>query len=282
VTGVDVNLPGAAAARAEGARARPTLGLRPAPAPRSRLRLTNEIVESIADQIIGGRLPAQTLLPSEAEMAESFGVSRTVIRESLKVLENTGLILKRQGKLSWTAPPQSWDLLDPMVLAARVRHDRDLGFLDDLVTVRAALEAEMAAQAAERAGDDEVEEVAERLRELERELDEPERYKVDETRFHDAVMRASHNDVAAAIVKAIADRARASAQYADAATPAALVRHSHGGHVEVMEALRARDAERAARAMREHIRPRGLGGTKSPSRPERGQPTPGPGSAEDR
>ncbi|HTW99225.1 MAG TPA: GntR family transcriptional regulator, partial [Acidimicrobiales bacterium] len=102
------------------------LGLRWDSTPRSRVRLTNEVVESVADQIIGGQLPPATLLPSEAVMGESFGVSRTVIRESLKVLENMGLILKRQGKLSWTAPHASWDLLDPIVLASRLRHDPDL------------------------------------------------------------------------------------------------------------------------------------------------------------
>lgn len=230
------------------------LGLRGASKPRNRSRLTHEVVESIAGQIIGGQLPPETLLPSEAVMAESFGVSRTVIRESLKVLENIGLVLKQQGKLSWTAPSRSWDLLDPIVLASRLRHDPDLSFLDDLVTVRAALEAEMAAQAAMRASDEELDAIGEALEELEERLSDAEGYKSADAAFHDAVLRASHNDLARAIVTAIHSKGRASAQYTTTPTPDGLIRLSHEGHVAVLEAIRAREPARAAAAMREHIR----------------------------
>jgi DNA-binding FadR family transcriptional regulator len=239
------------AGQADGAQ---LLGLRWDSTPRSRVRLTNRVVESVADQILGGQLPPETLLPSEAVMGESFGVSRTVIRESLKVLENMGLILKRQGKLSWTAPHKSWDLLDPIVLASRLRHDPDLSFLDDLVTVRAALESEMAGQAADRAGDEEVAEIAARLAQLADHLAYPEAYKASDADFHAAVMRASHNDMATTIVAAIQSKAKASAQYAATGTPPGLIHLSQKGHVEVLAAIRGRDAAGAAQAMREHIR----------------------------
>ncbi|HTW99217.1 MAG TPA: FCD domain-containing protein, partial [Acidimicrobiales bacterium] len=214
---------------ARGDPVRQSLGLRAAAAPRSRTRLTHEIVESIAGQIIGGQLPPETLLPSEAVMAESFGVSRTVIRESLKVLENIGLVLKRQGKLSWTTPSRSWDLLDPIVLATRLRHDPDLSFLDDLVSVRAALEAEMAAEAAARASEDELEAMSAAFAELERRLSDAERYKSGDAAFHDVVLKASHNDLARTIVTAIHSKARASAQYTTTPTPEALILLSHQG-----------------------------------------------------
>lgn len=237
--------------RADGAH---LLGLRWDSTPRSRVRLTSEVVESVADQIIGGQLPPETLLPSEAVMGESFGVSRTVIRESLEVLENMGLILKRQGKLSWTAPHESWDLLDPIVLACRLRHDPDLSFVDDLVTVRAALESEMAAEAADRASDEEIAEIAARLAQLADDLASPERYKASDADFHAAVMRASHNDIAATIVAAIESKAKASPQYVATETPPGLLHLSHTGHVEVLEAIRVRDRGAAAQAMRQHIK----------------------------
>ena len=217
------------------------------------VRLTLEVVEAIADSIIGGQFPAETLLPSEAAMSESFGVSRTVIRESLKVLETMGLVLKRQGKLSWTAPPQHWDLLDPVVIASHIRHDRDSSFLDDLVTVRTALEAEMAAQAAIRASQQELLDIASILESLESDLEDPERYKYKETLIHSAIMQASKNRIGHAIVSAMQEWARASSQYAEGKTPIALVLHSHRGHEAVVRALTARDPDEAAQAMRGHI-----------------------------
>ncbi|MCU1495686.1 MAG: lutR 1 [Acidimicrobiaceae bacterium] len=216
-------------------------------------KLTLDVVKAIADQIVGGRLPAETLLPSEAVMSDSFGVSRTVIRESLNVLENMGLIEKRRGKLSWTCSPDRWDVLDPIVLDAQVLHDRDFVFLDNLVAVRIALEAEMAGLAAARATEEDLALMRAILTDLEGLLDQPERYKYAETAFHNAVMQSARNRIGLAIITSIHDRARASGTYEKSATPLELVRLSHDGHVAVLERICAGDPPGAALAMRQHI-----------------------------
>lgn len=216
-------------------------------------KLTLDVVAELADQIVGSGLPAGTLLPSETEMSENFGVSRTVVREALNVLENIGLIQKRKGKLSCTSSPDRWDILDPIVLAAQARHDPDFAFVEDLVTVRIALESEMAALAATRATDEEFEAIAGILEGLRGLLDEPEQYKDAETSFHNAVMRSARSRVGLAIVVSIHDKARASGAYYKGASPRELVQLSHKGHLAIFDRLRARDSAGAALAMRQHI-----------------------------
>ena len=71
-----------------------------------------------------------------------------MVRESVKLLQDKGLIRIVQGKGTLVTDPRSWDLIDDVVLTAVVRHDDTLGILDELVLVRAALEREMAAAAA--------------------------------------------------------------------------------------------------------------------------------------
>src|SRR5690606_25514354 len=89
-------------------------------------------------------------LPTEALLSQQFGVSRTVIRESVKRVEEKGLVTVVQGRGTTVNPPSTWNVIDPVVLSALVDHDDDLGVLDDLTVVRASLEASMARAAAER------------------------------------------------------------------------------------------------------------------------------------
>ena len=74
---------------------------------RTRARLGEEVVDAVTNQVVSGAIPPQTPLPSEAEMADGFGVSRTVIREAMKELETMGLVEKhaRASELGPLLPP---------------------------------------------------------------------------------------------------------------------------------------------------------------------------------
>ena len=83
--------------------------------------------------------------PARGPLSQHFGVSRTVIRESVKRVEEKGLLTVAQGRGTTVNPPTSWNVLDPVVLSALVDHDDSLGVLDELTVVRGSLEASMAA-----------------------------------------------------------------------------------------------------------------------------------------
>ena len=60
--------------------------------------LADRVTEALMRKIVGEELPAGSQLPSEQLMAQSFGVSRTVIRESISRLKSEGLVDTKQGR----------------------------------------------------------------------------------------------------------------------------------------------------------------------------------------
>ena len=111
-------------------------------------RLSVVVVNVLVDGIVSGRYPSGSLLPPEPVLCQSFDVSRSVVREALKALEEKGLARARQGHGTTITPPDEWNLLDPVVLEATIRADETMQILDDLVDVRVALESDMARTAA--------------------------------------------------------------------------------------------------------------------------------------
>jgi DNA-binding FadR family transcriptional regulator len=215
-------------------------------------RLSEVVINDLVDRIVSGAAPAGSLLPAEPVLCETFGVSRSVIREALKMLEEKGLVHVRRGHGTVVTDADEWSLLDPVVLAATVRHDHGGGMLDDLVEVRVALECDMAARAARRRTDADLAELRAIVRELGGMLDDPERYAATDPRFHDALMRISGNRLSRAVVRAIHEQARASNRYHGDPHPDYL-ELTQRGHVTILERIEARDADGAAAAVRDHI-----------------------------
>ena len=223
---------------------------------RTRARLGEEVVDEVTNQVVSGALPPHTPLPSEAEMADGFGVSRTVIREAMKELETMGLVEKHAGKRTWTAPASSWNLLDSRILRARVRHDPNFSFIDDVIDVRIVLEAEMAAQAASRASDDEFADLGRICKALEANLSQVEAYLELDALFHSTIMQVSRNQLAMAVVTAIHSHARVQERFIGE-LPADLLREllhlTQDGHTAIFDRLAERDAAGAESAMKAHI-----------------------------
>ena len=215
-------------------------------------RLGDTVVTYLVDRIVGGAYPPDSALPIEPVLCEEFGVSRTVVRESVKLLEEKGLVRAAPGRGTRVREQREWNLLDPVVLEAHVRHDRTLAILDQLVAVRTALEAEMAADAAGRITDLELARLEEKATALREALDDPVRYADEDAAFHETIMGASGNLLGQAIIRSIHGKARLSRLYNGQATRADLT-VSLGEHLAILERIRHRDPAGAAHAMREHI-----------------------------
>lgn len=220
--------------------------------PKRPARLGAVVVSELLDRIVAGELPQLSTLPNEPTLCEAFGVSRTVIREAVKVLEEKGLLHARQGQGTTVAPYDDWNLLDPMVLAASVRHDEQLRMLDDIVDVRRVLEAQMARQAAANATEAGLAEIKALLTTLAAQVSTPEVYILTDVDFHDAIMRASGNRLARAIVRTVHSEARASTRY-NGHPRRGDCEASNAGHARIYERIVARDPDGAAAAMSEHI-----------------------------
>jgi DNA-binding FadR family transcriptional regulator len=216
-------------------------------------RLSVVVVDVLVDEIVSGRLPSGSLLPPEPVLCQSFDVSRSVVREALKALEQKGLARARQGHGTTITPPDEWNQLDPVVLDATIRADETMHILDELIDVRVALESDMARAAAGSMSDSDLAALAVLLEELESQLKDPAAYQETDTRYHDLIMRCSGNRLGRSIIHAIHPHARASSRY-NPPTDEEDLRRAHVGHVAIYEHLRQHDGDAAAAAMQEHIR----------------------------
>jgi DNA-binding FadR family transcriptional regulator len=102
--------------------------------------ILGDVAGSLGRQIVSGELEVGRALPTEAEMTLQFNVSRSVVREAIRVLNAKGLVRSRQMKGTSVLPKSDWRLLDPDLIHWRMEvADRSV-LLKDLLQVRLALE----------------------------------------------------------------------------------------------------------------------------------------------
>jgi GntR family transcriptional repressor for pyruvate dehydrogenase complex len=215
--------------------------------PIRKTRVAEEIADRIRVLILDGTFPPGLPLPAERPLAERFGVSRGSIRDALRTLEMIGLLVTRHGQGTF---PQELDV-DRLVapLASVLRYRSDLQ--DELLDVRRMFEPAVARVAATRV-------TAEDLTDLHRILDAQRRKLktgrsalVEDTAFHAALARATRNRVVVSIMATLNDLLVESRKHT--LKQKGRPERSILGHEAVVAALRQRDADAAADAMREHI-----------------------------
>ncbi|NJO37728.1 MAG: FadR family transcriptional regulator, partial [Rhizobiales bacterium] len=110
----------------------------PADATRNGTRgsLHRSVAQDIGARILNGEFAPGTLLPNEAEWCKSFGVSRTAVREAIKMLMGKGLIISRPRIGSRVLPRAQWNLLDRDVLGWYVAAAKQSHFLAHMQQVR--------------------------------------------------------------------------------------------------------------------------------------------------
>lgn len=215
-------------------------------------RMALAVVEDLVDRIAGRELEAGDLLPPEGRLCEKYGASRTVLREAVQAVEAMRLVRSQQGQGTIVRPLEDWDLLNPVVLAAVIRHDAELAILEDLVDMRRTLESQMAAQAAARATDEQLAEISGIYEQLEAAASDPPRHVQLDLEFHEAIMRASGNRLArAAVLNMLAEGYRSVRYLGDFKEEDCTL--SNVDHKEILDCLLDRNAERAEAAMNGHI-----------------------------
>ncbi|MCK0197703.1 FadR family transcriptional regulator [Ancylobacter sp. 6x-1] len=109
-----------------------------------------EVARSIGVDIIAGRYGEGAKLPGDAELTVLFGVSRPVLRESVKTLVAKGLLSTKARVGTVVRERAAWNMFDPDVLAWHLDAGINKRFLRDLAEIRLAVEPRAAALAAER------------------------------------------------------------------------------------------------------------------------------------
>ncbi|SEC60299.1 DNA-binding transcriptional regulator, FadR family [Amycolatopsis tolypomycina] len=214
--------------------------------------LGSAVTAELVDRIVRGVHPPGTSLPSEPALCESFSVSRTVVRETVKLLQAKGLVQVRQGAGTVVNPASMWNMLDELVLAAVIAEDETVAVLDDLVVTRRLLESDMAMVAARTAGPEVVARLGELVDRMDELVGEPVAYRELDLAFHDTIMQVSGNRLARGVVRALENQVVNTARYVGPSERALCVA-SNKGHRRVYERIAAGDPEGAAKAMYDHI-----------------------------
>ena len=175
--------------------------------------LARAVTAELVERIVRGVHPPGTSLPTEPALCETFAVSRTVVREAVKVLQEKGLVQVRQGAGTMVTPPATWNMLDELVLAATIAEDDSLAILDDLVVTRRVLESDMANVAARVGGPDTVDRLRALVDRMDEFVDDHVAYADSDRAFHDTIMRASGNRIARGVVRSLESQVVNSARY---------------------------------------------------------------------
>jgi len=210
-------------------------------------RVSKEVTEQLKHAILLGQFQTGDKLPPERELAEQFQVSRVAVRESLRVLENTGFLTTRPGVAGGTfVTDLTFEHLSnafiDLFLAEKIS-------IPELVHVRVLVEPEIARLAALHAD----EESARLLREALEAEELPSRTLVEDlnkkTTVHYILAEVCENRFLEALERSLMAMTRRVVQVVD---PAPLWLHPAGMHRPIVDAVLARKPGAAAEVMRRH------------------------------
>jgi DNA-binding FadR family transcriptional regulator len=221
----------------------------PADATRNGTRgsLHRSVAQDIGARILNGEFAPGTLLPNEAEWCKSFGVSRTAVREAIKMLMGKGLIISRPRIGSRVLPRAQWNLLDRDVLGWYVAAAKQSHFLAHMQQVREILEPETAALAA-------ANHTPEQMLAIEKAYAEMAAAKTlaawndADVKFHFAILQAAGNELLVPLGLVI--ESALGSMFTYTARQKGDVGRTLPGHERILVAIRARRPNAARQAVR--------------------------------
>jgi GntR family transcriptional regulator, transcriptional repressor for pyruvate dehydrogenase complex len=215
-------------------------------------RLADTVIERLTQAIVDGRLKPGDRLPSESQIAATFGISKPIAREALRELAAMGVIQMQQGKVGRIRAVDS----GPLARFFRFAVGRTAQGLHDAVELRRMLEPQIARFAAQRRTEAEVAALRVILAEMEASLGDIPRWIVADLAFHAQIAAMAHNALVALQMEGLEPVVREMMiRFNDrAARKRADWRETYNRHLRVAEAIAAGNAEAAEQAMRDHFR----------------------------
>ena len=217
--------------------------------PTRRETLSVEVARYLLDVIVTGH--AEARLPTEPEMSDQLGVSRTVVREAIRLLLSKGVVTVRHGSGMRVNPILDWRLLDPDVVSATVRCGRDRAILSELIETRALLEVQITGLAARRRTVSDLARLDEILDAMVDSQDDADVYANLDNAFHEAVVDATGNRFLREAVRPVNEALNPARRLASANR--AIVARSIESHAAIIEAIRTGNCQKASDAMARHL-----------------------------
>jgi DNA-binding FadR family transcriptional regulator len=238
--------------RSTGKPARPAVPSRPpergsAQRTYSNRSLHGRLAHRIGMQILRGELPAGAGLPSEDVWSAELDVSRTALREAIKVLAAKGLIESRPRTGARVCARVRWNFLDPDVLAWRLAALPTERYVRDLFDLRQVIEPNAAALAAERSERTGIARLAAACAEMAAAGEDGDSWMAADLNFHQTLLWMTGNEMLGSL-GALIETALIMSFRLSEGNPRGQ-RHALPLHVAVLDAVRAGNAARARDAM---------------------------------
>lgn len=214
--------------------------------------LQGRVIEALGADIVGGRYQPGDLLPREAELTEEYGVSRTSVREAMKVLAAKGLVEIRQKIGTRVREAHLWSVFDSDILRWYALQGKGDEIMRDLIELRQILEPSAARLAAGRATMTDLRRIELAHLEMVDSAHDNERYAASDVEFHMAVYGASHNALLQRFGRLVADFMQLSfsvQQRARTANHSVDFTEDARVHGAVYDAINRGDAEASAATM---------------------------------
>ena len=213
---------------------------------------TKKAVEVLGRRIANDVYVPEEVMPTEAELTQSLGASRTTVRDAIKVLSGKGLVRTARRYGTRVRPVAEWNLLDGDVVGWHAPdHPRIKRMFFETTELRVILEPAAAAIAAERATEAQIETIVAAAHAIQPGDADVQSLFTADCAFHMTLLDATHNDVMRQMRQIILTMLRISYEFGVLVLDEEDV--SAAGHVRVAEAIRDRSPDLAQREMAEML-----------------------------
>ncbi len=214
------------------------------------LKVFEQVAVQIEERILSGELRSGDRLPTERELAEQFQVSRTAVREALKILAQKGLVDMRPGRGTIVIDGSPEALQNSIGLMMRLKL-REVGGSDNLVEVRELLEVEIAGLAAARVTDGEIAALRLAVEKMDQSLTDADAFILADNAFHQVLAQATQNVLILILLNSIVNLLSEQRKQVFATEGGPQRGQVH--HKRILQSILMRDPEAARMAMRAHL-----------------------------
>jgi DNA-binding FadR family transcriptional regulator len=216
-------------------------------------RIYQHIAAELAEKIHDGKLADGSLLPSERELSEAFGASRTSVREALLSLQASGLIAIRQKSRARVTRVNNLVLFDQLSNSARGLLSQPNG-VADFQEARMLFECGLARYAARHASPKEIDRLGVALAQNQKAIGKPTLFAKTDRAFHDVLAEIPRNPIFTALNSALSVWLHEQRSVSIRAPGRGLTRVAYEGHRAIYEAIVDHDVAAADKAMTDHLK----------------------------
>ncbi len=216
------------------------------------VKLSDQVTRALARRIANGEIGDGVPPPTELEICQEFGVSKTTAREVIRSLAERGFVEVRQGRRMQVRRSSEWNQLDPLMIELIDDPDVARRYLADVHYVRTLIEPEVAARAALSADDEQISRARGFVEAMAGLEDDPDAYLEADVAFHRELAAATRSVILSFVLDSLGELQRLSRRVTNR-----LVHRMPDAtreHRRILDAVAAREPERARKAMQAHLK----------------------------